>query len=195
MENKYGNEINSTGSFMGELSLTQSEDDFLDVPKVEKTFKKHRPSANGNVSFADSKHNRSTKNAEKRRSQRKSNGLAVGDNEKIVATTKVSIPQGEGPIKATSTIEAIPQFYERDNDKQRKASPERHNENVNPTFSPSRRSMKLKDDIPMPAAPTAPTLQEINSNQKTATLLSSRQHSFASKTFLRSDTCSHCLKR
>lgn len=38
---KYGNDINSTGSFLSDLSVTQSEEDFLDISKP---FKKHRPS-------------------------------------------------------------------------------------------------------------------------------------------------------
>lgn len=56
-----GNEINSTGSFLSDLSVTQSDEDFLDVSKP---FKKHRPSVAAlNSSFGD-------KN--KRRSMRKS---------------------------------------------------------------------------------------------------------------------------
>lgn len=49
---KYGNEINSTGSFLSDLSVTQSEEDFLDVSKP---FKKHRPSAGAPNSYADPK--------------------------------------------------------------------------------------------------------------------------------------------
>lgn len=45
------NEINSTGSFLSDLSVTQSEEDFLEVSKP---FKKHRPSTNGmNTSYAE----------------------------------------------------------------------------------------------------------------------------------------------
>lgn len=45
----HGNDINSTGSFLSDLSVTQSEEDFLDDEK--KQFKRHRPSTNGlNVS-------------------------------------------------------------------------------------------------------------------------------------------------
>lgn len=62
MEEKYGNDINSTGSFLSDLSVTQSEEDFLEVSKP---FKKHRPSGNGyNGSFVES--------ANARRSARKS---------------------------------------------------------------------------------------------------------------------------
>lgn len=41
---EFGNEINSTGSFLSNLSVTQSEDDFLDVGRPSKGWKKHRPS-------------------------------------------------------------------------------------------------------------------------------------------------------
>lgn len=59
VEDKYGNEINSTGSFLSDLSVTQSEEDFLEVSKP---FKKHRPSTNAanaaNTSYAEAKHAR-----------------------------------------------------------------------------------------------------------------------------------------
>lgn len=52
-EDKYGNEINSTGSFLSDLSVTQSEEDFLEMSKP---FKKHRPSTNAaNISYVDAK--------------------------------------------------------------------------------------------------------------------------------------------
>lgn len=56
VEEKYGNEINSTGSFLSDLSVTQSEEDYLEVSKP---FKKHRPSLNAlNGSNADMKYTR-----------------------------------------------------------------------------------------------------------------------------------------
>lgn len=67
-----GNDINSTCSFLSELSMTQCEDDLLDVTRP---FKKHRPSANlANVSYVDAN--------QKRRSARKtmewqSNGISI----------------------------------------------------------------------------------------------------------------------
>lgn len=130
--------------------------------------------------------------------------MEIGENDKIVATTKVSIPQGDGPIRATSTIEAVPQATSSKYDEvlsterpsygkpfvpasedDRACSP------INDT-SPKRRSMKLTDDFHMPSAPP---LQEINGNPKLILNLQGRQHAFASKTFLRSDTCTYCLKR
>lgn len=75
VEEKYGDEINSTGSFLSDLSVTQSEDDFLDVNVGHaKQWKKHRPSGIGNGSFVDSKYTRRSahKSLEnKRRSQSK----------------------------------------------------------------------------------------------------------------------------
>lgn len=62
MDDKYGNEINSTGSFLSDLSVTQSEEDFLEVSKP---FKKHRPSSSAvNTSYLEAK--------QKRRSARRS---------------------------------------------------------------------------------------------------------------------------
>lgn len=50
----YGNDINSTGSFLHNLSLTRSENDFLDI---DKPFKTHRKS-NVNGSFVGAKRSR-----------------------------------------------------------------------------------------------------------------------------------------
>lgn len=53
---KYGNEINSTGSFLSDLSVTQSEEDFLEMSKP---FKKHRPSTTAaNISYGEPKQSR-----------------------------------------------------------------------------------------------------------------------------------------
>lgn len=66
------NDINSTGSFLSDLSLTQSGDDFLD-PKpstaVNQKWKKHRPSMdNSNILNMSAKKRRAS--ADKRRSAR-----------------------------------------------------------------------------------------------------------------------------
>lgn len=70
---KYGNDINSTGSFLSDLSVTQSEDDFLDVNiGHNKPWKKHRPSTDANRSFVDGKQARRSghhKISDRRRSQ------------------------------------------------------------------------------------------------------------------------------
>lgn len=41
---KYGNDVNSTGSFLSDLSVTQSEDDLLDTTQHPQRWRKHRPS-------------------------------------------------------------------------------------------------------------------------------------------------------
>lgn len=138
------------------------------------------------------------------------NGTAIeiGDNDKIIATTKVSIPQGDGPIRATSIIEAIPQATSSKYDEVLTEQPhdakppdvfvtatERDGSlGATVTTSPKRRSMKLTDDFYMPSAPP---MHEINGNGNPKLILNlqGRQHGFASKTFLRSDTCTYCLKR
>lgn len=59
--NKYAeaivtNEPNSTGSFLSNLSVTQSEEDFLEI---QKPFKKHRPSVTGcNDSYTEARSSR-----------------------------------------------------------------------------------------------------------------------------------------
>lgn len=70
------NEINSTGSFLSDLSVTQfDEDDFLEMTRP---FKKHCPSTASNISYIESK--------QKRRSARKSIDL----RSKLIITGIVS---------------------------------------------------------------------------------------------------------
>lgn len=132
--------------------------------------------------------------------------MEIGESDKIIATTKVSIPQGDGPIRATSIIEAIPQATSSKYDEVLTEQPlekkpsdvlvtgTERDGSLGPTVttSPKRRSMKLTDDFYMPSAPP---MHEINGNPKLILNLQGRQHGFASKTFLRSDTCTYCLKR
>lgn len=69
---RYGNEVNSTGSFLSDLSVTQSEDDLLDVPAaLPNRWRKHRPSgeADAGNSFIGTKRSRiSTDGTTKRQS-------------------------------------------------------------------------------------------------------------------------------
>jgi Rac GTPase-activating protein 1 len=110
-----GNDINSTGSFLSDLSLTQSEDDFLDVRPSKAPWKKHRPSIpkdNSSV-YVGKKARLSTGGDGDRRSVNRSHRvIEIGPNDKIVARTKVSMPQDDGPIEAESIIEAVPQKME-----------------------------------------------------------------------------------
>lgn len=61
---KYGNDINSTGSFLHNLSLTRSENDFLDI---DKPFKAHRKSNLGG-SFVGAKRSRHSTDAKRKSS-------------------------------------------------------------------------------------------------------------------------------
>ncbi|XP_037050251.1 rac GTPase-activating protein 1 [Bradysia coprophila] len=98
---KYGNDINSTGSFLHNLSITRSENDFLEI---DKPFKAHRKS-NVNGSFVGAKRSRHSTDGKRKSSTYQ---LELGPNEKIVAHTKVTIPQDDGPIHAESSIQAVP---------------------------------------------------------------------------------------
>lgn len=61
---KYGNDINSTGSFLHNLSITRSENDFLDV---DKPFKTHRKS-NANNSYVGVKRSRQSSDGKRKSS-------------------------------------------------------------------------------------------------------------------------------
>lgn len=60
IDDKFADELNSTGSFLSNLSVTQSEEDFLEV---QKPFKKHRSSITGvqNDSYTEVKSSRNAR--------------------------------------------------------------------------------------------------------------------------------------
>lgn len=194
IEEKYGNEINSTGSFLSDLSVTQSEDDFLDVNLgTSGRWKKHRPSCEADVSVRKARRSG-------RKSLSKSQGgvtshLDVGAGDKVVATTRVSIPQNDGPIEATSVIEAIPQANVETTSLSSNDNGNNHQHLNNDAMgTPSAKTHKLSSNKMF--TPSAPPLHEIN-NQTPKYLinLQGKQHSFTNKTIIRSDTCTYCLKK
>lgn len=109
---KLGNDINSTGSFLSDLSLTQSEEDFIKVKtNRNSSWRKHRPSLTSNLADADagSKRTRLSQDNFKRiNTSETKKVIEIGPNENIVAHTKVSVPQDDGPILAESIIHALP---------------------------------------------------------------------------------------
>lgn len=79
-EEQFGNDINSTGSFLSDLSLTQSGDDLLD-PKpsaANQKWKKHRPSLNTS-GMLNASGKKSRVSMDKRRSTRRES-LSVPNN-------------------------------------------------------------------------------------------------------------------
>lgn len=64
------NEINSTGSFLSDLSLTQSGDDILEPKATNQKWKKHRPSLN-NSAVLNVSGKKSRISSEQRRSTRR----------------------------------------------------------------------------------------------------------------------------
>lgn len=214
IEEKYGNDINSTGSFLSDLSITQSEDDFLDV-RHSRNWQKHRPSLSKNsVPFIGSKRSRlsgggglgidghSTPPAPQstRRSgagtRRSSAGvnkhtLDVGPIEKVCATTKVTIPQdGYGAIRAESIIESTPMQFA--------VEPQQDHKleciGDGPTSTPKRSPFKHATAPQMtPSASGVGTFLGSPAQNLRPTLM--RQHNFASKTFIRTDTCMQCQKK
>lgn len=131
--------------------------------------------------------------------------IDLNESEKIIATTKVTIPQGDGPIEATSTLQAVPSSLYAQIDKATSAErPYEYGamgkENVPSTpaktvtlSTPFRQSMKMQEQYPVPSAPP---LQEIISTQPKLLLnLQGRLHEFSNRTILRPETCVHCAKK
>lgn len=125
----------------------------------------------------------------------------MDSSDKIVAITKVSIPQGDGPIEATSTIEAIPNSTQYNNNQFNKIETiESTYDNYKsndfdtklPLGTPYKRSTKLQEEF---QPPSAPALKELNTNSKLLLNLQGRQHEFTNRTILRNESCFHCAKK
>lgn len=196
VEEKYGNEINSTGSFLSDLSVTQSEDDFLDanLGAANKHWKKHRPSYDAALGETSGKKARRSGRKSLSKSHANSSHLEVGATDKVVATTRVSIPQNDGPIEATSTIEAIPQGRGDTTSPSSNDNANGYRERNGGLNTPSTASKKFPSKM-QTFTPSAPPLHEIQQTPKFLINLQGRQHAFTGRTCLRSDTCTHCLKK
>lgn len=201
------NDINSTGSFLSDLSLTQSGDDILDPKPVvhgPQKWKKHRPSLNNsNILNVSAKNRRSS---DKRRSTRLSL-LDFGPNDKIVTQTKLTIPANKyEPIIAEASIEPVPMTSSDDDFKQYYgATPAKQNIQQDEFRTPMNTQTPIIQSMTKQKyfTPSAPTLHEINNlheelyatvKKKTATI-SGKPHQFTSKTFLKPESCGHCSKK
>lgn len=173
---QYANEVNSTGSILSELSVTQSEDDFLEE-KENRHRKPYRTSHSASIMGRRSQRMSADRFGGK--TELDKNKLEIGPNDKIVAHTRVSIPQGDGPIEAESVIEAVP--------------PSDGTETVT-TYG---RQGKRKSATVL--TPSAPPLSEVLSANLGPTTPKRRSfikpHCFGNGTFIVSDLCAHCQKK
>lgn len=110
----------------------------------------------------------------------------------------MTIPQDDGPIEATSTIQAVPNSALFDNkcDKVETVEPRYKTLDVKKTkvdapTTPFRRSMRLQEDF----TPSAPPLHEVNATPKLLLNLQGRHHEFSNRTILRTESCASCSKR
>lgn len=117
----------------------------------------------------------------------------LGESEQVIATTKVTIPHGDGPIEATSTLQTIPTstLYARIIKKTstEKPSQQRGGDGQAP-------AVDVRAECP---APSAPPLHEINAHALPKLLLNlqGRLHEFSNRTILRHETCAaaHCANK
>lgn len=137
----------------------------------------------------------------------------MDSSDKIVATTKVSIPQDDGPIEATSTIEAVPNSnhynnnghfdridlvestYETPNNKENEFNiPVERSYNRN--FNGNNDNIIENKPQSKYQRPSAPPLQEVGiTNSKLLLNLQGRQHEFNNKTVLKNENCFQCQKK
>ncbi|KAH8304410.1 rac GTPase-activating protein 1 [Drosophila kikkawai] len=201
-EDKSYGDINSTGSLLSDLSITHSEDDFLDVRR-SKSWREHRPSLPKNpIPSVGNKRSRLSSglngsmsvNTPTTTTKTRRSGAGIGVEqhtvdvgqgaERFCATTKVTIPQdGQGVIRAESTIESLPLI----------GGPDRVGDGLSST---PRRSV-LKEPNAPPLTPLNKKIPLLAADSATPTqhrpLM--RKHSFTQKTFLRGDNCVQCQKR
>uniref|UniRef100_A0A182KD04 Rac GTPase-activating protein 1 n=1 Tax=Anopheles christyi TaxID=43041 RepID=A0A182KD04_9DIPT len=168
------NDINSTGSFLVDLSLTQSEDDFLEPLKLQakrKSWKKHRPSYNNNASF------KVPQEPAKRVMEicTTANAMEPRTEGEIIAHAKVTVPTGPdgGPIQAESTFRTM--------------VPQRQPAVVSSCASSNSTAATV---VNMPTAP--PTVPEKQEPKKTVI---QRQHDLVGRTLISSVTCNQCQQR
>uniref|UniRef100_A0A1B0FDC2 Rac GTPase-activating protein 1 n=1 Tax=Glossina morsitans morsitans TaxID=37546 RepID=A0A1B0FDC2_GLOMM len=190
---KKGNRKTRTWKKCMEMKLIQreSEDDFLDA-HISRGWHKHKPSVSSAVPYVSSKRSRlsaagGTENMPSggRRSARRSRAPAFAcdplpETERIVATTKVTIPQdGQGAIRAESTIEtAPPQLRQVD------ALGDIEYIDEAPACTPQKsitRQATVQPITPVITPSTTGTLK--------------RGHNFARKKFIKPEICINCQKR
>ncbi|EDW35852.1 GL16993 [Drosophila persimilis] len=189
------------GSMLSDMSITHSEDDFLDVRR-SKSWREHRPSLPKNpIPSVGNKRSRistglngsmSTHTPTTSKMRRSGAGIGVEQHtvnvgqgaERFCATTKVTIPQdGQGVIRAESTIESLPV----------NEAPERIADGL--VSTPRRSAFKEATAPPLtPLNAMAPhVLAESGTPGQHRPLM--RNHTFSQKTFLRGDNCVQCQKR
>lgn len=130
----------------------------------------------------------------------------MNSSEHVIATTKITIPQDDGPILASSTIETVPNsaLYDkfRRIDSEQLLDEVKENSEVSEsastatataTLTPNKQEMLNMQEVS--PAPSAPPLQEITNNPKFTLNIPVRQHEFNSRTILRSESCVFCLKK
>lgn len=192
-------DIDSTGSILSDLSLTQSNDEILDDKPsnaINQKWKKHRPSINNNSGFLNVSGRKTRTSMDKRKSTRMSH-LEYGD--KIVTQTKFTIPANKfAPIYAEAVIQPAimtpTTTSSSSEDMQQKYFQTPQNK---PKANVYKTPVKYQ-------APSAPSLNEIETaNELYATvkkkpssaIISSRPHNFSSKTFLKPESCGYCSKK
>lgn len=192
-------DIDSTGSILSDLSLTQSNDELLDdkpMNAMNQKWKKHRPSINNNSGFLNASGRKRRSSVDKRKSARLSM-LEYGD--KIVTQTKLTIPANKfAPIFAEATIQPTTSRHIVDTPSTTSS------EDIRDKFQTPQNKKRNEYKTPLKyQAPSAPSLDDLDNHELYATvkkkpssaIISTRPHNFASKTFLKPESCGFCSKK
>lgn len=192
-------DINTTGSILSDLSLTQSNDEILDdkpTNGMNQKWKKHRPSINNNSGFLNASGRKTRTSVDKRKSTRLSM-LEYGD--KIVTQTKFTIPANKfAPIYAEATIQPS-----NSRAMETPTTTTSSSEDIREKFQTPQNKQRNTYKTPVKyTAPSAPSLDDLDNHELYATvkkkpsaIISGRPHNFTSKTFLKPESCGFCSKK
>ncbi|XP_015522707.1 rac GTPase-activating protein 1 [Neodiprion pinetum] len=190
-------ELDSTGSLLSDLScFSKSEDDLdasvmLQQNQKKREWKEHRPSGE----YSTKKRRSSIQKA-----------VDLNTSDRIVATTTVVLPK-DGPITASSVIEAKPGNENEDPNTQIKQSPHKYRTSADRSRQKSSH-MDAKNPL-MDVEPSAPKADIMTSGSDsegvfkpspniggyTLNIKSSRGHTFTAKTVIKPEVCTPCGKR
>lgn len=135
-------------------------------------------------------------------------------SEKVVAIAKITIPNDDGPIEASSTIQTVPNsalydHFESIGIAKQKSISNTIIENVKDKSDDDSETKSLEksessattqctlstikeNDMPVPSAPS---LNDLINDLKPMYNFQMRQHEFTNRTVLRSESCTYCLKK
>ncbi|XP_049777491.1 rac GTPase-activating protein 1 [Schistocerca cancellata] len=185
-------DCDTTGSLLSDLSYSRSEDDLdVDVVRTIRSWRKHRPSIT-----VDEVEDHVPKRRRKSNRAIEIDGVEAGPDEHLVATTTFKMAR-DGPISATSRIEAVPSSETKSSLSTPVVPPLK---NVIASAPPKPTDLSSDTDDSM--TPKTSRKQSIQPSPHVGgfnfgadKIINNRPHAFCSKTIIRPEMCEPCSKK